>query len=282
MKPPVPIHFSPMVLALACIFACVPGVAKELPLWEVGIGAAGVTLPDYRGSDEQSTYLLPAPYFVYRGEYLKADRNGLRTNLFGNDRIEVNLSANATLPVRSRDNYARRGMPDLKPTVEIGGNVSLTMWKAAGDRAKLDLRLPVRTAITIESSPEQVGWLFAPNINLDVESPPGLPGWQLGMLAGPLINSRRYNGFFYTVTPAQALPDRPAYTARGGYSGSQFTMALSRRYNRYWVGGFLRYDTLRGAAFEDSPLVRKRSVLYGGVAFTWIFGMSTTLVEASE
>jgi outer membrane scaffolding protein for murein synthesis (MipA/OmpV family) len=271
-----------MVLALACIFACVPGAAKELPLWEVGIGAAGVTLPDYRGSDEQSTYLLPAPYFVYRGEYLKADRNGLRTNLFGNDRIEVNLSANATLPVRSRNNYARRGMPDLKPTVEIGGNVSLTMWKAAGDRAKLDLRLPVRTAITIESSPEQVGWLFAPNINLDVDSPPGLPGWQLGMLAGPLINSRRYNEFFYTVTPAQALPDRPAYKARGGYSGSQFTMALSRRFDRYWVGGFLRYDTLRGAAFEDSPLVRKKNVLYGGVAFTWIFGTSTTLVEASE
>ena len=37
------------------------------PLWELGLGVAALRLPDYRGSDQSSTYLLPLPYVVYRG-----------------------------------------------------------------------------------------------------------------------------------------------------------------------------------------------------------------------
>ena len=32
---------------------------------------------------------------------------------------------------------------------------------------------------------------------------------------------------------------------------------FTKRFPHYWVGAFLRYDTLRGAVFEDSPLVRQ-------------------------
>jgi outer membrane scaffolding protein for murein synthesis (MipA/OmpV family) len=46
------------------------------------------------------------------------------------------------------------------------------------------------------------------------------------------------------------------------------------------VGGFLKWDSLRGAAFEDSPLVRRRSFGSAGVAVSWILGKSETLVEA--
>lgn len=256
--------------------------AESLPLWEVGIGAAGIRLPDYRGSDETGAYLLPAPYVVYRGEYLKADRNGLRGTLFDSDRVEVSLSANATLPVNSKNNAARSGMDDLNPTIELGPTVSMNLWQSNDRRLKLDFRTPVRTSITLESSPKQIGWVFAPNLNLDIKDPAGFAGWNLGMLAGPLFSSRKYNDYFYSVSAADATAARRAYSARGGYSGSQFTMALSKRYARYWVGGFLRYDTLAGARFEDSPLVKKTNAVSAGFAITWVFGESSRMVNASE
>jgi outer membrane scaffolding protein for murein synthesis (MipA/OmpV family) len=97
-----------------------------------------------------------------------------------------------------------------------------------------------------------------------------------------LFNSRRYNGYFYSVSPEQARSGRPAYSAPGGYAGSQLTAALSRRFRRYWVGAFLRYDTLAGASFDDSPLVQRHSALSAGVGVVWVFGTSSTLVEAGE
>src|SRR5690606_40293155 len=80
---------------------------EQLPRWEIGAGLATLNLPDYRGSDERTTYLLPMPYVVYRGEYLRADREGLRGVLFEDERIQLNLSLNGTLPVSDRRNAAR-------------------------------------------------------------------------------------------------------------------------------------------------------------------------------
>ena len=267
---------------LAALMAALPAGAEPLPLWEAGLGVAAVSLPDYRGADSGRTYVLPTPYFVYRGEFLKADRNGLRSTLFNTDRVELNLSLNATLPVSSKNNGARQGMANLHPTVELGPTLSLNLWKAPSGKMKLDLRTPLRAALTIESSPRQIGWLFAPNLNLDVRDPFGMAGWNLGMLAGPNFQSRRYNSYFYSVGDNDVTAARPRYDAPGGYAGAQFTTAVSKRYERYWVGAFLRYDTLGGASFEDSPLVQRKNAVSAGVAVTWVFGQSSTMVEATR
>ena len=49
--------------------------AEEKPLWEAGVGVATVSFPAYRGSDQRQAFVLPTPYFVYRGEFLKADKD---------------------------------------------------------------------------------------------------------------------------------------------------------------------------------------------------------------
>lgn len=256
--------------------------AEPLPLWEAGAGIGALSLPDYRGSDTTSTYVLPVPYFVYRGEFLKADREGVRGTLFESDKVEVNLSVNGTLSAKSEDNPARRGMSDLKPTVELGPTVNLKLWHSADRQAKLNFRAPVRTAITIESSPRQIGWLFLPNLHLDVKDPAGLPGWSLGLQSGPVFSTRKYNAYFYSVSPSDATAARPAYSAAGGYSGSQFTMTLTKRFPRYWVGGFVRYDNLAGAVFDDSPLFKKSSGVSAGIAVAWVFSESSRLVNVED
>ncbi|HJW55206.1 MAG TPA: MipA/OmpV family protein [Burkholderiaceae bacterium] len=259
-----------------------PSAAAPLPLWEVGAGLGVISVPDYRGSDVRNNYVLPVPYLIYRGKVLKADRNGVRAALFYNDALEVNLSLNGTLPANSKDNPLRRGMADLKPTVEVGPTVDFNLWHSGDSKKKLDLRLPARAAITLQSSPTIVGWLFSPNLSLNVRDPAGMAGWKGGLSGGPIFATRRYNGYFYSVAQDEAITGRPAYAAPGGYAGTQVTASLSKRFSRYWVGTFLRYDNLSGAVFSDSPLLQRHSALSAGIAVSWVFGASSTLVEASE
>jgi MipA family protein len=90
------------------------------------------------------------------------------------------------------------------------------------------------------------------------------------------------NGHFYDVAPADATATRPAYSAAGGYAGSQFVTALSRRYPSSWAGFFLKYDTLRGAQFEGSPLVRRRDNLSFGFAMSWVLKTSESMVSVPD
>ncbi|SNS20358.1 Outer membrane scaffolding protein for murein synthesis, MipA/OmpV family [Noviherbaspirillum humi] len=255
-------------------------LAEQLPLWELGVGASVFSAPDYRGSDVSHTYALPFPYLIYRGEHLKADRNGIRTQLLESGRYELDISLNFAPGGRSRDNPARQGMPDLKPIAEIGPTINALLWESADRGMRLALRAPVRAGFTVQSPPKSIGWVFAPNLQLQMSDPLGQRGWKVGMSAGPIFNSRRVNEHFYSVSPEQATAVRPAYAAAGGYGGSQFTTTLSKRFPRYWVGAFLRYDALAGAAFEDSPLVQRRSAVTAGLAMAWVFGESSQRVQA--
>ena len=255
-----------------------PGVLR--PLWELGVGVAGLRLPDYRGSDQSRAYVLPLPYIVYRGTWLKADRDGARALLFDSQRVKVDVSVAASTPTRSSDNAARAGMPNLPGTFELGPNLNVTLATSLQDRWKLDLRLPLRAAISAQRSPKFVGTTFSPNLNLDVGGVGG--GWNLGLLTGPLFADRRYHEHFYGVDAAYATAARPAYRAGSGYAGWQALAATSRRVGNLWVGGFLRYDSLHGAAFQDSPLVRRSSALTFGLGVSWILASSSELVASTD
>ena len=102
------------------------------------------------------------------------------------------------------------------------------------------------------------------------------------MLGGPLFADRRYHQHFYGVDAAYATAQRPAYDARGGYAGWQALTAVSRRIGSVWVGAFVRYDSLRGAVFADSPLVRRDHELTAGIGVSWVFATSGRLVSVDD
>ena len=238
--------------------------AGDLPRWELGLGLAGLSIPDYRGSDEQRVYLLPLPYVQYRGERLQIDREGAHGKLFDSEHVRLELSVNAGPPAKSDDNEARRGMPDIDPTVEIGPSLEIYLSQ---DRA-WSIRLPWRAVVATDlSHVDGIGWILAPSLHYDVRHN---GGWGFGAAIGPLYASEKYHDYYYEVLPAQATPTRSAYDAPGGYSGSRMTFTASRRFPGFWVGAFARYDQLSGAAFEDSPLVKKNSSFMAGVGIAWV------------
>ena len=270
-------------LLLAAGLAALPALAEQLPLWEAGAGVAAINFPEYRGSDERQSYVLPLPYFVYRGDFLQVDDQRVRGLFFKNERAEMDVSINGSVPVKSNDNGARRGMPDLDPTLEIGPSLNFFLYRSDDRNVKLDLRLPLRAVIATNlRHAKHAGWIFQPNLNIDVRDVLGNDGWNLGLLAGPVFADRRYHQYLYNVDPAFASADRPAYSASGGYAGSQFIAALSKRFPAFWVGGFMKWDTLQGAVFADSPLVRTRQYFTAGIGVAWVFARSANSVEINR
>jgi len=252
----------------------------QRPLWELGIGVSGLRLPDYRGSDQSHSYLLPFPYIVYRGKWLKSDRDGTRAMLFDSQAVKLDLSLGATAPAQSSDNAAREGMPDLPGTAEIGPSLNLTLARSTRKHWKLDLRMPLRAAITLQRSPSYAGLTFSPNLNLDVTGADG--GWNMGVLTGPLFADRKNHQLYYGVDAAYATSQRRAYEASGGYAGWQTIASTSRRFGDFWLGGFVRYEALHGATYIDSPLIRKNSALTVGFGISWVLHTSSETVPSAD
>ena len=254
-----------------------PPVKNLKPLWELGLGVSGVRLPDYRGANQSHNYLLPLPYIVYRGTWLKSDREGTRAMLFDSPRVKLDVSFGAAAPSRS-GNAAREGMPELPGNLEVGPSLNITLDQEVRKRWTLDLRLPVRGVVTLESSPRYAGTTFSPNLNFDLKDP--AHGWNVGILTGPLFANRRYHQQYYEVAPAYARPDRPAYQVRGGYAGWQTIASTSKRFGHTWFGAFARLENLNGAVYADSPLVKRNSALTVGFGVSWVLATSETLVES--
>ncbi len=254
---------------------------RQLPLWELGIGAGTLRLPDYRGADRARNYTSPIPYFVYRGDWLRADREGARAVLVDAERLEVDVSLAAAPP--ARNNPAREGMADLPARIEIGPNLNLELWRASASaaalgRTRLELRAPLRAATTLERKPSSVGWTFNPHLNLDLRGAGG--GWELVLQAGAVFGDRRFHNHLYGVSATEATAQRAAYEARSGYAGWLALAGASRRFENLWVGTFIRHDSLRGAVIADSPLVKSDRALTFGLAAAWVFSVSDRRVDA--
>lgn len=262
---------------IALLPAC--GLAREEPLWEIGLGTGVLGYENYRGADSSHVFPIPVITFAYNGPILKADKDGLHGALLHQPWLEVNLSFDATLPVSN--DATRSGMVQLKPTVEAGIATDVHLWRSEDRSIKLDLRIPIRSAFTLQAPPEDIGWTLTPGFNLQV-STTSMNDWRLGVYLGPLFANRRYNDYFYSVPERNATAERPAYTAAGGYAGSQLLVDLSKHYPHYWIAGFVRYDTLDGAVFEGSPLVQRKYYWSAGFVISWTVARSAREVEVYD
>jgi outer membrane protein len=257
--------------------------AEDLPLWEAGLGFAGLSLPDYRGSDQQRFYVLPLPYLVYRGDFLRLDSKGLSGLIFHSERVQLNLSVDAWVSAKSTKNTARSGMPDLDPTVQVGPALEICLAKDTNSERVVQLRLPVRAVIATDLSRwNSVGFVVNPQLTLDWGNIGPGGGWNFGLAVGPLFATEPYHDYYYEVAPRFAVPGvRPAYDARAGYSGSLLILSVTKRFGHFWFGAFARYDELSGAVFANSPLMRTEHSWMTGFGFAWVFAESKTLVHAS-
>jgi outer membrane protein len=282
-----------VVVALLLVSFLLPGVGiceekpleklSEKPLWELGVGLGLLQIPDYRGSDENRLYLLPYPYLVYRGDFLKVDEQRVSGQIFKTDRVLLDFSGYGSVPVKSSNNSARAGMEDLDPTFELGPALKIKLWESKEDKYKLDLSLPLRAFFSTDfSSVHHEGWVFSPRINFVKDDLIPDTGLNLGISVGPMFADSGYHAYYYTVEPAYATATRPAYSAGGGYSGSTLSVGLSKAYKQFIFSAFVSADFLQGSSFEDSPLVRRETSIMSGASISWIFFKSAKTVTVEK
>jgi outer membrane protein len=264
-----------------CGMACAAGTvqAADLPRWEFGLGAMQASIPDYRGSDERRVFTVPAPYLVYRGDTFKADREGTRAQIFGNEHVHLDFYLGGSLPVSSQRNQAREGMPSLRGNLDIGPALDIRLGQSDDQRTRYKLRIPVSYGFTLGSPRQGLGWQTSPAFHVYSRDVLGFSGWGVTFHTGPVFATRQRNAHYYDVAEAYATPDRPAYQSAGGYAGWQTSGSLMKRFDRIWVGAFVRGDNLAHAAFIDSPLVRSHQYVMGGLAVIWVLGESAERVK---
>ena len=228
--------------------------AEEDRRLEVGIGIGAISVPHYRGADEQKTYVLPYPYIRYEGKRLKVNREGGQFYFIKTPRFRLNVSVGFTPPTDSDDNKARENMPDLDATFEFGPRAEFYLYESQDKKMQLRAAFPLRRAIVIgHDNLKAIGYVFSPYLQWRYSN-----NWQTSLSIGPIWGTEAYHHYFYEVEPQYETADRPAYDAHGGYNGSRFTFYTNRRFDHSWFGIFARYDTLSGARFEDSPLVKQK------------------------
>jgi outer membrane protein len=258
-------------------------VCEEKPLWELGAGLALLQIPDYRGSDKNRLYLVPYPYFIYRGDIFKIDRERISGRVFNTDRLIMDFSFYGQPPVNSSDNDARRGMPDLDATFEAGPSLTITLLDNRQDQYKLKLALPVRAVFSTNfSSMRREGWLFSPQLLFEKNDVIPATGLDLGISAGPIFADGGYHRYYYSVDPAYAISSRPSYSASSGYSGTTLTFGLSKGYNQLIFSAFISVNLLQGAVIEDSPLVKTKDTFMSGLMVSWIFMKSARSVTVQK
>ena len=246
--------------------------ASKKPLWEVGIGGFAGSIPHYPASDQNSMRYFAAPVPIYRGKILRVgeeNRGAISGRLIDRKRYEFDITFSAAFPVKSGNNDARKGMPDLDSLFGIGPQLILKLIDEPG-HSKLNLNLQARAVYSTDfSSVNSQGYVFNPKLRYSRENLTGLD-LKFSTSAGPVFATEDLMDYFYEVQPQYAKPGRQAYDADAGYLGSNLTFAVSKRFNsrfRLWLG--TRLGIHNGATNDDSPLFRDEINTSFFMAFFW-------------
>jgi hypothetical protein len=243
------------------------------PQWDLGIGAGAFRYHLYPGAKQTADLVLPAPYFTYRSPNLEIDR-GIRSFLYRSERTVLDISADFGLPVDSDDTVARKGMPDLDFMLQIGPSIEFLLNDARRSYFDIRFEVPIRLAFVSDFSyVDNIGYLIEPRFSFNHRRI-ARTGLSHKTTVGLKFATDDFHAYYYDVAAEYVTASRPGYQSEGGFGGSFINYRISYKSKDfiYWL--FLRYQSLRGAEFEDSPLVVQNDYLFAGVGFAWIFASS--------
>lgn len=236
------------------------------PKWEAGLVLGGGWINDYPGADQNHLRSLVAPFLIYRGRVWRVDRDGIRSRLFGNPDLELDMAASGAFNARHSD--ARQGMPALDYLIGVGPKLVYKGLRGQWGSPVLGLKARALASTDFHridgrgaAVDAELQWRISPWM--------GWPG-TLSLGVQPIWATRSMHSYLYAVDASQATATRPAYPARAGYHGTQFTATWSRRQSdslSWFVSG--QGMSLHGSANARSALLRDKSTLSLGAGLLW-------------
>jgi MipA family protein len=248
-----------------------PSEPSGLPLWEAGVFAGGLSTPAYPASSERNQRAIVLPFFIYRGEVLRADRNGLGARVVHTDKVEFDIGFSGSLPASSDDIALRRGMPDLGTLLEFGPRLKVKLAETApGER--MTLEVPLRAVLEFGGGVRQVGYALEPKLGYEWRAQ---GDWRLKGALGVVLGDQQLNQYFYSVPDAYATVNRTAFAAQGGLISTRLSLEGSKHLGPdLTLGAFVRYDLYDGAANRNSPLFAQNQGTSVGLGLAWTLGRS--------
>lgn len=234
----------------------------------VGLGVFDYHL--YPGAKNTEQLFLPLPYFTYRSDRFEIDR-GIKSFIYNSEEIVIDVSADFGLPVDSDESHARKGMPDLDFMLQLGPSVEFLLNDRTKDYFDARFEIPLRVAVAIDFLElENIGYIIEPRFSFNHRRL-AKKGISQKITAGLKFATRDFHAYYYDVAPEFSTIDRPAFNSDGGFGGAFARYRISYKIDDfvYWV--FLRYQSLHGTEFEQSPLVVKKDYAFVGFGFSWIF-----------
>lgn len=253
-------------------------VAEDLPLWEIAIGAGGISQAYYTGTKQRRSYNFPVIFPVYRGDFLKSDDRGFRAEFFKKPNVKLEMSMDFNLGVVSENVDLRQGMADVPNQWQVGPSLEVTL--ARNERSKWLLNLPARAVFAVDSDATDIsGYNFSPNLSYSRYFSTGSIPWRASIGTQVQFGTADYHRFYYEVAPQYATADRPAYEAEAGYSGARATFSLLSKTSRNLFIAFARYDNISGSVFDDSPLVETNENVTVGFLYAYYLFQSKKRVQ---
>ncbi len=259
-----------------CVGESTISEGEKLPLYEYGIVGLAAHFPHYTGSNEYQTYAFPMPYFVYRGEIVKADRDGIRGIFWRHKQIEMDISMSGNTPVG--DNKARTGMEDLDAIGEAGPALNYYFFDH-GERDAFFFQATLRAAFSLDfDSGLDVGYEgYVSDISVIFRDSRIFREQKVRFHAstGLRFADAEMHKYFYDVPLADVTPNRPYYEAEGGYGGLQISGSITKELTpAFWLSCYGRWVNIDGAVYEDSPLVGTHNNYIVGAMLVWKIGES--------
>jgi MipA family protein len=266
-------HALPCAMAFAICSSAIAQQPQEAagapPLWELGGFTVGVSQQAYPGSDQQVQRALALPFFIYRGEVFRADRDTLGLRAFKTPEFELDIGVAGAFGSSSEELDARRGMRKLGTLVELGPRLKWNLGEAPGN-GRWRAEFPLRAVFDLSDSAAHRGLSFEPELIFERRA---RGGWTYSASVSAIVADRKLARTFYEVTPAEATAQRSAYSASSGLVAWRLSTSFSRSLSPDWrLFGFARLDTVAGAANQASPLVREKTgASVGlGLVYTWM------------
>jgi len=240
--------------------------AKTKPSFEFGLGIGSLYYPNYIGSKTTQILTLPLPYIRYRGKYIRIDEDGLSGKLFGINGLRLDVSVSGSLPASSDKDGVRSGMPDLELAGEVGPKLVYNIYEKGV--SLLEFELDLRATLSTDFNAIHYRGL---NSNPQLKYSLNYSAFEWTFRTGILLSDSVYNDYYYGVASQYVNANRPLYETQNGYSGVRNRVGVTYKKESWWGGAFLSHHDIRGASFEDSPLVETKDSVFFGASIAYIF-----------
>lgn len=255
---------------------------KKPALWEYGFGIASFRAPHYPGSSQKQTRTLGLPYLIYRGNKVKADEDGLRSEFFKNKKWKLDVSFGAAFPAKAKDNKAREGMSNLDFLVEVGPRIRYFFIKEP-KKQKLSINSQFRAVLsTTFIQWTHRGFVFHPVLSYSKESI-FESNFNFMVRMGSIWGTEKITDYFYQVDPKDVTATRSQFDAKAGFIESHLDFAIAYKITpkaRVFIG--IQNNFYQNSSNKNSPLLLKDQTQSYGIGFVYKIGESKKRAYSGE